>query len=138
MWSESFFLWFRQPLYFRIAATLSDKLQSLLCYCTSSPSEGPESQYPTPIITPRQTEGEQKLSGLTFCFIPQKLLLLESKTKLEVKTNGQELYTLWIFLRNGVGKTCLWKNIFCSMNVHKSKGKRIFEVIHCPFELPPN
>ena len=55
-----------------VAATLSDKLQSLLCYCTSSPSEGPESQYPTPIITPRQTEGEQKLSGLTFCFIPQK------------------------------------------------------------------
>ena len=36
-------------------------------------------------------EGEQKLSGLTFCFIPQKPLLLESKTKLEVKTNGQEL-----------------------------------------------
>ena len=37
-----------------IAATLSDKLQSLLCYCTSSPSKGPESQYPTPIITPKQ------------------------------------------------------------------------------------
>ena len=38
-----------------------------------------------------QIEGEQKLSGLTFCFIPQKPLLLESKTKLDVKRFGQEL-----------------------------------------------
>ena len=38
-------------------------------------------------------EGEQKLSGLAFCFIhvPQKPWLLESKVKLEVKTIGQEL-----------------------------------------------
>ena len=41
-------------------------------------------------------------------------------------------------LRNGVGNTCLWKNIFCSMNVYKSKGKRIFEIVHWPFELPPD
>ena len=39
----------------------------------------------------KHLEGEQKLSGLTFCFIPQKPLLLESKVKLEVKTIGQEL-----------------------------------------------
>ena len=41
-------------------------------------------------------------------------------------------------LRNGVGKTFLWKNIFCSMNVNKSRGKRIFEIVHWPFQLPPN
>ena len=36
-------------------------------------------------------EGEPKLSGLVFCFIPQKPLLLDSKVNLEVKANGQEL-----------------------------------------------
>ena len=36
-------------------------------------------------------ECEQKLSGLAFCFIPQKSLLLESKVKLEDKYTGQEL-----------------------------------------------
>ena len=30
------------------------------------------------------------------------------------------------------------KNIFCSMNAYKSRGKRIFEIVHWPFELPPN
>ena len=43
-----------------------------------------------------------------------------------------------VLLRNGVGKTCPWKNIFCSMNVYKSRGEGIFEIIYWPFELPPN
>ena len=30
------------------------------------------------------------------------------------------------------------KNIFCSLNVDKIKEKRIFEIVHCPFELSPN
>ena len=30
------------------------------------------------------------------------------------------------------------KNIFCSMNVNKIRGKRIFEIVHCPFEMPPS
>ena len=36
-------------------------------------------------------ECEQKKSGQTFYFIPQKWLILESKVKLKVKTMGQEL-----------------------------------------------
>ena len=36
-------------------------------------------------------------------------------------------------LRNVSGR-----NIFCSMNVYKSRGKIIFEIIHWPFELPLN
>ena len=43
------------------------------------------------ILLNPNVEGEQKLSGLTFCSITQQQLLLESKTKLEVKTNGQEI-----------------------------------------------
>ena len=38
----------------------------------------------------------------------------------------------------GSSKHASGKNIFCSMNVYKSRGKRIFEIVHCPFELPPN
>ena len=38
----------------------------------------------------------------------------------------------------GQAKHVSGKNIFWSMKVHKSKGKRIFEIVHCPFELPPN
>ena len=30
------------------------------------------------------------------------------------------------------------KNIFCSLNLYKIKEKRIFEIVHCPFELSPN
>ena len=30
------------------------------------------------------------------------------------------------------------KNIFCSINVDKTKEKRIFEIVHWPFKLPPN
>ena len=30
------------------------------------------------------------------------------------------------------------KNIFCSMNKEKIGGKRIFEIIHWTFQLPPN
>ena len=26
------------------------------------------------------------------------------------------------------------KNIFCSVNAYKIRGKRIFEIVHCPFE----
>ena len=26
------------------------------------------------------------------------------------------------------------KNIFCSMNKEKVREKRIFEIVHCPFE----
>ena len=29
-------------------------------------------------------------------------------------------------------------NIFCLMNVDTIKGKRIFEIVHWPFKLPPN
>ena len=32
----------------------------------------------------------------------------------------------------------LGKNIFCSVNAYKIRGKRIFENIHWPFKLPPN
>ena len=38
----------------------------------------------------------------------------------------------------GQAKHVSGKNIFCSMNVYKSRGKRIFEIVHWPFELPPN
>ena len=38
----------------------------------------------------------------------------------------------------GQAKHVSGKNILCSMNVYKSRGKRIFEIIHWPFELPPN
>ena len=30
------------------------------------------------------------------------------------------------------------KNIFFSMNVDKIKGKRIFEIVHCPYKMQPN
>ena len=45
---------------------------------------------------------------------------------------------LEIRLRNGKGIIGLGKNIFCSINVGKTRGKRIFEIVHWPFELPPN
>ena len=38
----------------------------------------------------------------------------------------------------GEAKHVSGKNIFCSMKVYKSRGKRIFEIVHWPFELPPN
>ena len=30
------------------------------------------------------------------------------------------------------------KNTFCSLNVEITRGKRIFEIVHWPFKLPPN
>ena len=30
------------------------------------------------------------------------------------------------------------RNIFCSTNGNKIRGKRIFESLHCPFEMPPS
>jgi len=30
------------------------------------------------------------------------------------------------------------KNIFCSINKDKTRGKRIFEIGNWPFKLPPN
>ena len=30
------------------------------------------------------------------------------------------------------------KNIFCSISADKKSGKRIFEILHWPFKLPPN
>ena len=41
-------------------------------------------------------------------------------------------------LRNGIGKHVPGKNLFWSVNVYKSRGKRIFEIVHWPFELPPS
>ena len=40
--------------------------------------------------------------------------------------------------RYGIGKTCLWKKYILLYECKKSRGKRIFEIIHWPFELPPN
>ena len=37
----------------------------------------------------------------------------------------------------GQAKHVSGKNIFCSVNVYKSRGKRIFEIVHWPIELPP-
>ena len=41
-------------------------------------------------------------------------------------------------LRIGIRKTCLWKNIFCSMNVDKIRKNVIFEIVHWTSEVPPN
>ena len=41
-------------------------------------------------------------------------------------------------LRNGVGKTCLWKKYILLYECIQKQGKRIFEIVHWPFELPPN
>ena len=38
----------------------------------------------------------------------------------------------------GYAKHVTGKNIFCSMNLYKSRGKRVFEIVHWPFKLPPN
>ena len=38
----------------------------------------------------------------------------------------------------GQAKHVSGKNVFCSMNVYKCRGKRIFEIVHWPFELPAN
>ena len=43
-----------------------------------------------------------------------------------------------ILLRNGVGKICLWKKFIVLCECIQKQGKRIFEIVHCPFELPPN
>ena len=32
----------------------------------------------------------------------------------------------------------LKKNTFCSMNIDKIREKIIFEIVHCPFEMPSN
>ena len=37
----------------------------------------------------------------------------------------------------GQAKHVSGKNLFCSMNVYKSREKRNFEIVHWPFELPP-
>ena len=39
-------------------------------------------------------------------------------------------------LRNGRGKTCLWKNLYWSTCIGKSKERKIFDFLHCPFEPP--
>jgi hypothetical protein len=36
-------------------------------------------------------------------------------------------------LRNGIGKTCLWKKYMPTLTA-KSRGGKIFEFLHCPFE----
>ena len=38
-------------------------------------------------------------------------------------------------LKSGIGKTCLWEKIFCSMNKNNIVEERIFEIIHWPFEI---
>ena len=47
-------------------------------------------------------------------------------------------HTVNFFSEMGQAKHVSGKNIFCSVNVYKSRGKRIFEIVHWPFELPPN
>ena len=69
------------------------------------------------------------LIGITKCQVSQSWIF----KNLVVDSHREFL------LRNRAGKTCLWKkNIFCPMNVYKSKGKIIFEIVHWPFKLPPN
>ena len=50
-----------------------------------------------------------------------------------LSVNGTPQREFW--LRNGTGKTCLWKkNIFFSTNKDKIGEEIIFEIVHCPFE----
>ena len=55
---------------------------------------------------------------------------------LDILSNGA--HTVNFSSEIGQAKHVSGKYIFCSMNVYKSRGKRIFEIVHWPFELPPN
>ena len=40
------------------------------------------------------------------------------------------------WLRNSIGKTCLWKKLLYSPDKGKVGDEGIFEIVHCPFEGP--
>ena len=59
-------------------------------------------------------------------------------SSLDYKVHCSLIHTVNFCSEMGQAKHVSGKNIFCSMNVYKSRGKRIFEIVHWPFELPPN
>ena len=48
------------------------------------------------------------------------------------------IHTVNFCSKMGQVKQVSRKNIFCSVNVYKSRGKIVFEIVHKPYELPPN
>ena len=62
----------------------------------------------------------------------------ESPTKPNVVSKAQTLHTVNFSSEMGKAKHVSGKKIFCSMNVYKIRGKRILEIVHCPFEMPAN
>ena len=107
-------------------------------------------------VTYKRLEGLCKIAWPQFannksCGVVQGVVVKTQKALKEThwcrsKKFVQKSYEKWIqplgfpqthcefWLRNDTGKTCLWKNIFWSTLITKSRGGKFFEFLHCPFE----
>ena len=52
--------------------------------------------------------------------------------------NGPRLYSGQITSYMYLWKIRFWKNVYCNINVDKIRRKGIFEMVYCPFKLPPS